>query len=352
MSPADARAYYAALGIELPAWSQREAPVRCFAQPDAHNRGDRSPSCSVNLASGAWNCHGCGAHGGAYDAAIARGHSPRSAMELLIAHRLAEPRDAEPRKGDHRAERTRVTRRIETAAPAQSIATALTADDGDVRYWADGLEDSGPLLWRLAIERAWSVRMIRDLQIGVSGARITIPIRNAQGELRGVLRYDPFGRRDPKMLALPGTRLGLIPHPARVTTNYVVLVEGPPDMVAARSLGLAAIAVPGTNAWQPSWARLLHGKHVKIVMDCDAAGRRAAEQIHASLRAAAVTSEIVDLWPDRDDGYDLTDRIVKRKRQRPGRLSAPAVASLLAPVPPVHRKRARVRARVTQEVAR
>ena len=45
MSPADARSYYAALGIELPAWSQREAPVRCFAQPDAHNRGDRSPSC-------------------------------------------------------------------------------------------------------------------------------------------------------------------------------------------------------------------------------------------------------------------------------------------------------------------
>ena len=86
------RAFYAALGIELPAWSTREAPVRCFAQPDAHNRGDRSPSCSVNLASGAWNCHGCGAHGGAYDAALAAGHSPRSAMELLIAHGLAEPR--------------------------------------------------------------------------------------------------------------------------------------------------------------------------------------------------------------------------------------------------------------------
>ena len=57
------RAFYAALGIALPAWSTREAPVRCFAHPDAHNRADRSPSCSVSLASGAWNCHGCGAHG-------------------------------------------------------------------------------------------------------------------------------------------------------------------------------------------------------------------------------------------------------------------------------------------------
>lgn len=346
MNPGDTRVFYAALGIELPAWSQREAPVRCFAHPDAHARGDRSPSCSVNLDSGAWNCHGCGAHGGAYDAAIARGHSPRSAMELLIGHRLVEPRGA-----DHCAGRTALTRRIETVAPAKSIATALSADDDDVRYWADGLEDNGRLLRRLAVERAWSARAIRDLQIGLSGARITIPIRNARGELRGVLRYDPFGRRDPKMLAVTGTRLGLIPHPARVATKCVVLVEGPPDMVAARSFGLAAIAVSGTSAWQSHWAQLLHGRDVKIVMDCDAAGRRAAEQIHASLRAAAITSEIVDIWPDRDDGYDLTDRIVERKRQRPGRLTAAGVASLLAPVPTVHRQRAPLRARVNQEVA-
>jgi hypothetical protein len=301
----------------------------------------------VNLASGAWNCHGCGAHGGAYDAAIARGHSPRSAMELLIAHCLAEPRAS-----DDRAERTGRARRIETARRPESIAPPLAAEDDDVRFWADGLEDDGRLLRRLAIERAWSARVIRDLRIGVSNSRVTIPIRNGHGELRGVLRYDPFGRRDPKMLAVTGTRLGLIPHPARVATKYVVLVEGPPDMVAARSLGLAAIAVPGTSAWQPHWASLLKGRHVKIVMDCDAAGRRAANQIHASLRAAAISSEIVDLWPDRDDGYDLTDRIVERRRQRLGRLTAAAVASLLAPVPPVHRIRVRTRARVTQEVAR
>ena len=75
MTTPDVRAFYKALGIELPGWPKLEAPVRCFAQPDAHNHSDRSPSCSVNLASGAWNCHGCGAHGGAYDAALARPHA-------------------------------------------------------------------------------------------------------------------------------------------------------------------------------------------------------------------------------------------------------------------------------------
>ena len=92
MTTPDVRAFYTTLGIELPGWPKLEAPIRCFAQPDAHNHNDRSPSCSVNLASGAWNCHGCGAHGGAYDAALAAGRAPREAMELLIANGLAQPR--------------------------------------------------------------------------------------------------------------------------------------------------------------------------------------------------------------------------------------------------------------------
>ena len=67
----DVRSFYESLGVDLPGWAQREAPVRCFASNESHNHGDRSPSTSVNLENGAWCCHGCGAHGGAYDAALA-----------------------------------------------------------------------------------------------------------------------------------------------------------------------------------------------------------------------------------------------------------------------------------------
>jgi hypothetical protein len=345
------RAFYAALGVELPAWSSREAPVRCFAQPDAHNRGDRSPSCSVNLASGAWNCHGCGAKGGAYDAALAVGHSPRSAMELLITHSLAAPRPS-----DHRSpNRQRISQRKPVSlafAPKLHAADRLAIDERDVQLWAEMLDDNGRLIRQLALKRAWGTRVMRDLNIGFDGARITIPIRNRHGDLRGVLRYDPFGRRDPKMLAVPGTRLGLIPQPALETSDRIVLVEGPPDMVAARSSGLPAIAIPGTAAWRPSWGHLLTGRHVTVVMDCDAPGRRAAGEIAKSLRAAAVPTDVVDLWPDRDDGYDLTDRILERRRTRSGPRAARTIASLLRPVPPVHANRRRAPARNTQEVAR
>ena len=85
MAVGEVRAFYEALGIELPGWARTEAPVRCFADPEAHKREDRDASCSVNLHSGAFNCHGCGARGGAYDAALARGRSPREAIDLMVA---------------------------------------------------------------------------------------------------------------------------------------------------------------------------------------------------------------------------------------------------------------------------
>ena len=131
MTTPDVRAFYAALGIELPAWSTRDAPVRCFAQPDAHQHADRSPSCSVNLASGAWNCHGCGAHGGAYDAALATGHSPRSAMELLIAHGLAEPRA--PSAGRRTATPHTAAGHAREAVASTAAITPLAADEDDIR---------------------------------------------------------------------------------------------------------------------------------------------------------------------------------------------------------------------------
>ena len=209
MTTPDVRAFYTTLGIELPGWPKLEAPTRCFAQPDAHTHNDRSPSCSINLASGAWNCHGCGAHGGAYDAALAAGLTPRDAMELLIANGLAQPR----RDSVMRSRRPPALSAAK-ATPSGASRARLALADADVQSWAEMLDADSRLVRRLILERAWAPRIMRALQVGFDGARITFPIRNAQGHLRGMLRYDAFGRRDPKMRAVAGTRLGLIPHPS------------------------------------------------------------------------------------------------------------------------------------------
>jgi hypothetical protein len=336
----DIRGFYAELGVELPAWATREAPVRCFADPAAHQHGDRSPSCSVSLGSGAWKCHGCGAAGGAYDAAIALGHTPRSAIDLMIAHGLVEPRAQRAAAPQAQPARLATASR---AANARVPPPGLAVTDADVQRWREVLGGDGRLILRLLRERSWSYRVIRELELGFDGERVTIPIRAGTGELCGVLRYDPFGERSPKMLAVPGTSLGLLPHPAREPASDVLLVEGPPDMIAARSSGLAAIAVPGTNAWQPSWAALLARRRVTIVMDCDEPGRRAARRIARSLeRVAAV--ETADLWPERTDGYDLTDRILERRRLVARAPGIPKSIRVLLEPPPSPRWRSAARA--------
>jgi len=185
----------------------------------------------------------------------------------------------------------------------------------------------------------WSRDTLLELGCDWERGRVIIPIRNGHGELRGVLRYAPTHDRAPKMLAVRGTQLGLIPHPAAESSSWVVLVEGPPDMISARSQGLPAIAVPGDDAWEPDWAQLLVSRYVSVVLDCDRAGRRAATRITRDLKAAGVRGSIVDLAPDRDDGYDLSDWLHERRsvpRERAG-LAAPDPRTRSRPAHPTSR---------------
>ena len=159
----------------------------------------------------------------------------------------------------------------------------------------------------------WSRATLLELGCGWERGRVIIPIRDGHGGVRGLLRYARSRDRAPKVLAARGTRLGLIPHPCTESSGWVVLVEGPPDMISARSRGLPAIAVPGDDAWEPGWARLLAGRRVSVVFDCDRAGRPAAARIAADLKAVGVRGSIVDLARGRTDGYDLTAWLAERE---------------------------------------
>lgn len=315
----DVRGFYAALGVELPGWAQSNATVRCFADPDAHAHDDRDPSCSVSLEHGAWRCWGRGAQGSAYDAAIALGHTPASAIARMVEHGLTERRQPSIAPG------ARGARRATLPVPAPNRPRAmrpLAVTDADVTEWHRALFSPDAQRWRerLARQRLWSAAVMRALELGHDQGRITIPIRNHAGELRGVLRYRPTALTH-KMLAVPGTRLGLIPHPARERSPRILLVEGPPDMIAARSHGWPAIAVPGDHAWRPEWAALLKDREVTVVMDSDTAGRDAARRIASDLRRVAAV-RVVDLAPGRKDGFDLTDWLSEQPQRRRSRCPA------------------------------
>jgi 5S rRNA maturation endonuclease (ribonuclease M5) len=316
----DVRAFYEALGIELPSWAHTEAPVRCFANPEAHKREDRDASCSVNIHSGAFNCHGCGARGGAYDAALARGRSPREAIDLMVAFGLTERRPRDTSRTSSSLASTRDTSSTPARERTQRRATApacLAVTGEKVQEWAKQLERSSALLARLERERGWSRRALVDLEIGFDGERITVPIWrpatpadrawSERAVLQGLLRLRLDPTEHPKVTAVPGTRCGLVPLPAWTRAGRVLLVEGPSDMLAARSAGLEAIAVPGANAWRSEWASALDGRTVVVVMDCDMPGRQAAARIAEDLERRGIVVGIRDLAPSRQDGYDVSD---------------------------------------------
>lgn len=72
------------------------------------------------------------------------------------------------------------------------------------------------------------------------------------------------------------------------------MVEGARDAIGARSGGLSAVAVPGVRAWESEWVSLFK-KHrqVFVVMNYDASGPR----------AAVLIAGVIDLAPERDDGF-------------------------------------------------
>ena len=325
---ADIRGFYDALGVELAGWATGEASVRCFADPAAHAHDDRDPSCSVSLVHGAWHCWGCGAEGGAYDAALELGRSPREAMDLLISFGIAERRSG---RGGSGAPEPRRPRRGSSGLVPRTLRPSppqLAVDQRDVIRWK-----------RTLLRRAWPTTQLRDqhrrlwrrsvaddLDLGWDRGRLTIPIRDDRGNVRGVLRYRPRHRETPKMLAVPGSRLGLIPHPSTEASPWVLLAEGPPDVIAARSRGLPAIAVPGDHAWEPAWASALSGKGVVIAMDCDPQGRAAAERIASDLAGIAASVTTADVAPHLDNGYDLTDWLDQHRH-----LHAATVRALFEP---------------------
>ena len=301
------RAFYAQLRIHLLRGASSEAPARCFAAPDAHRHDDRHPSASVNLITGAWYCHACGAHGGAYDAALLRGHTPRSAMTLLVEHGLAQQRST-----DTKARRTAPTRGpVKPGTASLAPPAGLSPTARDVGRWADHLQRQPLVLRRLALERAIDPRTLRIHDIGLHRGRITIPTPAADGTLVGLLRWLPFDRGDqPKMLAAPGSVRTLFPPPEVLPAGALVLCEGEPDALAARSAGIPAVSIPGVAGWRTSWTQRLARHHVTVALDCDSEGRAAAATIAADLQAAGVPVTVLDLAPDRADGHDLTNHLL------------------------------------------
>lgn len=252
----------------------------------------------------------------------------------MIAHDLTDRRTqtTAQQTAPSPIRRLRTDQATVPAPPVRAARARFTIAERDIQRWQQALGRRPGLLEALTRDRGWSYATIRELELGFDQLcqRITIPIRDPDGQLQGLLRYDPSpNRRGPKMRAAPGTRLGLIPHPNRLHSRDLLLCEGPSDTLAAQSARLPAIAVPSATAWRTEWTEYFQGHNVTIAMDADPAGRHAARTIARDLTNLGIPSHTIDVAPRRNDGYDLSDWLA----DHPGPVTVALLRELTSPDP-------------------
>lgn len=89
----------------------------------------------------------------------------------------------------------------------------------------------------------------------------------------------------------------------------VWIVEGEKDADALTALGFTATS---SKNWHDEWCGFLKGAaFALIVADSDTPGRETAEKVAGQLKQAGVPVKVIDLAPQRDDGYDVSDFILE-----------------------------------------
>lgn len=200
---------------------------------------------------------------------------------------------------------------VEEERRAKNAEAALLPTKATLKDCINRLAGREDILTRIHDLKGWTLDTLVKCGIGWDGKRLTIPVLDEEGDVLTVLRYLPNGQ--PKMMAPAGKPRTLYPAPESFPADEPIwLVEGEPDAISGRELGLNAVAIPGTAfvGKAHEWGQRFAGRDVIVCFDCDEAGRNAASLAAPQLARFAARVRIVDLDGARTDGYDLSDALV------------------------------------------
>lgn len=255
---------------------------------------DETRSASLNVEKGVWFCTVCVEGGG---------------VKNLI-HRIQM--DAESH-GDGESVAHFVDEQDEDGKEG-SGSGSFRITESQVEDWHEQLVSSPRVLAEFQRLRGLSTETIRRFSIGWDQRKksFTIPVRDAQGELRNVRWYNPkpLGDRR-KIWGVPGHNSPrLYPIDVLDSTSEVVITEGEWDALITIQNGFPAITrTAAAGVWKSSWNHLFDDKVVYICQDMDVAGADGAANIAKELRGHARKIYIVNLPYDLEPkhGKDLSD---------------------------------------------
>lgn len=173
----------------------------------------------------------------------------------------------------------------------------------------------GSFVRQLAANRQLRRESFRGVGLGWDGKNFTIPIRDYNGRVQDIRRYNV---RSKLMMSTSGCRVGLFGAELLKLQpkDPVYLCEGEWDAIALRGLlkylnvPSVVVAVPGAGTFKSDWVPWFQGRTVHTLYDYDPAGRKGEELIRNRLTGRVRKLTFVH-WPDEVPiGFDTRDWIV------------------------------------------
>ena len=135
-----------------------------------------------------------------------------------------------------------------------------------------------------------SVASLKRLRIGWDGRAYTFPMSNDFGNVVGIRRRFPDGRK----VSLTGSKTGLFVPTGLDSGKPLLICEGTTDTAAALDLAFDAIGRPNCNSKIEMTAKAAKGRtEIVIVGDADAPGRAGAEKLADALALHYATVKII-----------------------------------------------------------
>ncbi|MFC1794652.1 hypothetical protein ACFL3Q_13810 [Planctomycetota bacterium] len=136
-----------------------------------------------------------------------------------------------------------------------------------------------------------STQSLSRLGVGWDGEAYTFPMSNDFGNIIGIRRRFPNGRK----VSVKGSKNGLFIPGKLSADGFLLVCEGITDTAAALYLGFSAIGRPNCNSRIDLVLRYVRGRDVVIVGDNDYAGKAGAEKLAAKL--ALCCSDVRIVYP-------------------------------------------------------
>ncbi len=255
---------------------------------------DKTPSLSIDVEKGLFNCFGCGKKGNAiqfYE--ILRGVDFKAALQMVKEEEgIMDVSGRQPKK--------KIMKQGASSKP-----NYLSLDQ--VRVIHQQLLRDETKLKNFREKYGLSLDTIKQYYIGYQDGSYVIPREIKPGK---------WSFKNHKSYQLAGSTVGLYPNNDLKKDQPVIITEGEFKVLLLLQHGFQAVCgTGGAGTWKKEWNQALYGLDTRLVLDNDDGGKNGTEKITECLKGYARSIRVIE-WPSYMENEDVTDFFIKHGKTK------------------------------------